>query len=262
MSEVVAHAPGTFCWIELGTIDAAAAKAFYTQLFGWSFTDESIGPDGFYTRLQKNGHDVGALYELTEGQRARAVPPHWFPYLAVENVDVAAKQAAALQGTVLNEPFDVMQAGRMAVVQDPTGASFGLWQARDNIGAEVVGEPGSLCWTELATRDADAAGAFYTGLFGWGTQVQQMEMGPYTTFLRGEHPAGGMMQMTEAWGDLPSHWMPYFGVTDCDATAARANELGGRVDYGPHDIPDVGRFALLIDPQGAAFMVITLHHFG
>lgn len=261
MSNVTEHAPGSFCWMELGTTDAASAKAFYSQLFGWNTTDSPAGPDTVYTMLQRGDENVGGLYEMNEEQQAQGIPPHWLSYVATDNVDDKAAKADDLGGTVVMEPFDVMDVGRMAVLQDPSGATFALWQARNHIGADVVGEPGALCWAELATRDPAAATAFYTGLFGWDTQVQNMGSGPYTSFLHGEQPVGGMLRMTEEWGDIPPHWMPYFGVAACDAAIETAKELGGAVNFGPIDIPDAGRFAVITDPQGAAFSIIQMDAF-
>jgi hypothetical protein len=160
---------------------------------------------------------------------------------------------------VVAAPMDVFEHGRMAVLQDPTGATFAIWQPRKHPGAGVLGVPGSVCWNELATTDAEAAGDFYTSVFGWGTQTQEMEYGPYTSFMRDEqHPSGGMMQMTEEWGDVPSHWMIYFAVEDCDAAAEQVEALGGRVCVPPTDIPGVGRFAVIDDPQGATFSMMHL----
>jgi len=251
MSKIEKHAPGAFCWPELVTTDSAGAKAFYSGMFGWAHEDMPIGEDKFYTMLKLNGLAVGALYELMEEQRSQGVPPHWMSYVSVESADASAEKAKQLGGAVLHGPMDVFTAGRMAVVRDPQGAVISLWQPREHIGVEVRDEPGSLCWTELATTDAAAATEFYTQLFGWGSKVG--ETGPirYTEWTLGEKHIGGMMQMTAEHGDAPPHWMPYFLVADCDASAAKAKQLGGQVKVGPQDITDVRRFAVLQDPQGA-----------
>lgn len=261
MSEVVAQATGLFCWVELGTTDAEAAKTFYTELLGWNATDAPTGPDTTYTMLQLGDQDVAGLYTLQEEQKAQNVPPHWGLYVSVESADDAAEKAKTLGGTVLVEPSDVMEAGRLAIIKDPTGATFSVWEARDHEGTAALNVPGALCWSELATRDSEKAGAFYAELFDWEIQVEQMSAGPYTLFKREEQNAAGMMQMNEEWGDLPPHWMPYLGVTDCDATAAKATALGGAVSVEPFDIPDVGRMAVIRDPQGAVFSIITLTSF-
>jgi predicted enzyme related to lactoylglutathione lyase len=151
-----------------------------------------------------------------------------------------------------------MDAGKMAVIQDPTGAVLSAWEPRAHSGAGLVNQHGTLIWNELATRDADTAAQFYMKLFDWDSQTQDMPTGPYTSFLNGDRMAAGMLKMTEEWGDMPPHWMVYFGADDCDAVAAKAKELGGEVLVPPRDIPSVGRFAVLQDPQGAAFSIISL----
>ncbi len=256
--EVTTHAPGTFCWFELGTTDGPAAKAFYTELLGWETEDVPM-EHGVYVMLSKDGNGVGALYELFDEQKEQGVPPHWLPYVAVEDADASVKQAVALGGEVLSPVTDVPEHGRMAVLKDPTGATFAIWQALVHNGVTLLGAPGSNCWNELATTDREAAKAFYSTLFGWGIKEEEMEgAGLYTMFMRGEEMAGGLMQMTEEWGDAPSHWMTYIAVEDCDASAAKVKTLDGTVCVPPTDIPDVGRFAVIDDPQGATFSIIKL----
>ena len=250
--------PGTFCWIDLGTTDSQAAKSFYEKLFGWTSTDNPAGPDMVYTMLQKDGKDVGALYEMGQEMTSQGVPPHWSHYIAVANADEAAAKVEELGGVLMMEPFDVMDVGRMALIQDPTGATFAAWETKKHFGASLVNEPGSMCWNELATRDTDAAKDFYTGLFGWDTQHLDTEGGPYTLFTQGGAHVAGMLNMTEDWGEIPPHWMIYFAVEDCDKSSEVIKELGGQVHHGPADIPDVGRFAVCADPQGAAFTIIKL----
>lgn len=255
MTEFTRHEPGNFTWVELATTDAAAAKAFYTSLFGWTFVDTPAGPDMVYTRLQLRGKDAAALYPQDKAQREHGVPPNWTSYVSVESADRSAAKAKELGGTVVMEPFDVMEHGRMAVVQDPTGAVLSLWQPKQHIGVQVRDEPNSLCWNELYTRDTARAQAFYTGLFGWKAKT---DPGGYTEWVRGEGSVGGMMAIQPEWGPMPPHWLPYFSVKDCDATVKRAADLGGSVMMPARDIPKVGRFAILRDPQGAAFAVIKL----
>lgn len=254
MAEVSRHEPGAFSWAELGTSDAAGAKRFYTSLFGWSYEDSPAGPDMIYTRLKKGGRDVGALYQLGKEQAAPGIPPNWMSYVTVASADETAKRAGELGGKVLMGAFDVMEYGRMAVLQDPTGATFSVWEPRSHIGAQVINEPGALCWNELNTDDPDTAARFYTGLFGWKTKVTP----EYSEFHRGATAAGGMMKIPESWGNVPPNWLVYFAVEDPDAIATRAGELGGEVIVAPTDIPDVGRFAVLRDPQGAVFAIVKL----
>jgi predicted enzyme related to lactoylglutathione lyase len=258
MPEIASYAPGTFCWVELSTHDSKDAKRFYTGLFGWTSEDSPIGPDKYYTMLRLRGKDAGALFEMDSKPQSEGVPPHWQSYVSVANVDESAAKAGELGAKVLSAPFDVMDVGRMAVVQDPTGATFALWQPRRHQGAGVVNEPGAFCWNELATPDDRAAGSFYTGLFGWGTMVQDMGPMKYTTFTNDGRPAGGMYRPAPEQGDMPPSWTTYFAVADCDASAGQVQELGGAVLTPPSDIPGVGRFAIVADPQGAVFGIITL----
>lgn len=241
------YEPGMFCWIELATNDAAASKAFYASLFGWTAKDMPM-PDGAYTMLQKDGHDLGALYQTKE------IPPNWATYIAVENVDASAKRAGELGANVVAPPFDVMDIGRMAFVVDPQGATFALWQAKKHIGATIRDETNTLCWNELMTPDLEASRDFYKSLFGWNLELSK----DYTEIHVGERPAGGMMQMPPDMQGAPPSWTPYFAVEDCDATVANAKSMGGQIYVPPTDIPSVGRFAVLGDPQGATFDVITL----
>lgn len=254
------YKPGTFCWVELGTSDAAAAKNFYTQLFGWDHEDKPMGPEGVYTLLKLNGKDVGGLYELMPDLKAQGVPPHWLSYVSVTSADESVEKAKAEGATLLNGPLDVFTLGRMAVVQDPTGAVFALWQGMDQKGAGVYNAPNSLCWNELGTNDTQKAGEFYSKLLGWARE--DFSDGPmeYTMFKNGDRGAGGMYKITPEMGPIPPHWLIYFAVDDCDAKVQRATELGANVMKPADDIPGIGRFAILTDPQGAAFAVIKLEN--
>jgi predicted enzyme related to lactoylglutathione lyase len=247
---VTSHAPGTFCWIELATTDTAAAKAFYNGLFGWTANDVPMGDYGFYTMLQKDGRDAGALYENKQ------VPPNWMSYVAVESVDDSLKTAKDLGANVMNGPMDVFDSGRMAVLTDPQGAHFALWEPKKHIGIEVFGETNALVWNELATSDEEAAKSFYTSLFGWRTKTDAGNPMPYTEFSVSDRPIGGMYKLKPEMKGVPPNWIPYIAVDDCDATVAKTTELGGSVMMPPMDIPGVGRFAVIKDPQGAAISII------
>src|SRR5215510_3256555 len=250
------HAPGTFCWIELATTDGPGAKKFYGELFGWTSEDSPVGPDMVYTMLRLNGKDVGALYQ--KGEEMKQVPTHWASYIAVTSADETAAKAKALGGTVVQEPFDVMEHGRMAVIADPTGAHFCLWQPKQHKGIGVRGETNSLCWNELLTNDTEKAKDFYTKLFGWNSKTDSGGM-PYTEWINGDDHIGGMMQIQPQMGPVPPHWGIYIAVDDCDGTVAKAQSLGAKTFVPPTDIPNVGRFAVLADPQGAAFNIIKLN---
>jgi hypothetical protein len=258
MPEVKSHAPGEYCWIELNTSDVAAAKRFYFDLFDWQAEDEGAGTDMAYTHLQIGGLNIGAMCALQPESLAQGVPPHWMSYMAVENADEAAAKAAALGGTVVMGAFDVMDAGRMAILQDPQGATFCVWQAKASIGIALVGnEIGTFGWNELWTTDCAAATTFYTGLFGWSAKADAAP-GGYTEWQLNDQSIGGMMKIQADMGPVPPNWLPYFLVADCNATAAKAIAGGGKLFVEPMDIPDVGRFSVIADPQGATFAVIML----
>ena len=258
MQETPEYKPGTFCWVELATSDSDAAKKFYTQLFGWEYTDSPIGPDMVYTMLKLDGKDVGALYKLMSDQVEHGVPPHWLSYVSTANADEAAEKAKAAGATILKEPFDVFTVGRMAVIQDPTGAVFAIWQAGTHAGAGIYNVPSSFCWNELMTTDTAKDGEFYSTVFGWSKDTQNFGPLEYTMFANSDRPAGGMLKITPDMGPIPPNWLVYFAVDDCDAKVKKATELGATVLKPADDIPGIGRFAILMDPQNAAFAIIKL----
>src|SRR6266849_10419934 len=253
------HAPGSFCWIELATTDGPGAKKFYSELFGWTTHDSPVGPDMVYTILRLDGKDVCALYQ--KGEMMKDVPTHWASYVSVTSADEIAAKAKALGGTVVKEPFDVFDAGRMAVITDTTGATFCIWQPNKHSGVGVKGQPNSLTWNELLTTDTAKASDFYTKLFGWIDKTHGDGV-RYTEFMNGDTHAGGMMQIQPHMGPIPPHWGIYFAVDDCDAKFQKATSLGAKPIVPPMDIEKVGRFATIQDPQGAVFSIIKLtpHH--
>ena len=257
MPERTGRAPGSFCWPEIATADLAKAKAFYGELFGWDIREQ---PGYGYAIAHRGEKSVAGMYALMPDQVKQGVPPHWMGYVLVASTDASAASAAGLGGKVLAPPFDVPGVGRMAVIEDPTGACFALWEAKGHGGAEVEGEPGSVCWYELATTDAARAKAFYSGLFGWTWKESPIPTptSPYREFFVGEAMGGGMEQMGPQQAGIPSHWRIYVAVSDCDAVAKACVALGGKVHVPPTDIPRVGRFAVLNAPDGAYFSVIRL----
>ncbi len=258
MQESPEHKPGTFCWVELGTSDNEAAKSFYTQLFGWDYVDNPMGPDMVYTMLKLDGKDVGGLYKLMPDMVEQGIPPHWMSYVAVTDADATAEKAKAEGATIMSGPFDVATHGRMAVIKDPTGAVFALWQPKEHTGAGAHGVLNAACWNELGTTDTERAGQFYSNLFGWTREPFSGSPVEYTMFKDGERGTGGMYKITPEMGPIPPHWLVYFAVDDCDAKVQKAKDLGANVMMPPDDIPTVGRFAILTDPQGAAFAIIKL----
>ena len=228
MSEITNFPHGTFCWTELSTNGTAAAKEFYTALFGWEYKDDEIGPDMIYTMNLKNGKATGAMYELGEERNKQGVPPHWLSYISVDKLEPVVESIKASGGTIIVEPMDVMEVGRMAVFSDPQGATAGLWQPKVHAGAEIVNEHGALTWNELLTNNVDAAGKFYTDVFGWGAETADMGGFNYTSFSVGDRPNAGMMAITEEMGPIPPNWMPYIACDDADATAEKVKSQRDR----------------------------------
>jgi len=253
MPIVEKHAPGAFCLIELATTDQDAAKKFYTGLFGWSFSDQPIGPGGTYTLFRLEQRDVASAYTIRPEDRT--IPPHWDVYITVESADEAAKRAGELGGKVIAGPFDVAQYGRMAVLQDPTGAVFCVWQPKQGIGIGLAGVPGTLCWMDLSTGDPERAKQFYEGLFGWRIITGERDTSGYLHIKNGEEFIGGIPPAAHRDPHSPPHWLGYFLVSNVDESAGKAAELGGRTYLAPMDIENAGRFAVLADPQGAAFAI-------
>lgn len=255
MVQITSYPHGTFSWVELSTTDTEGAKSFYSELFGWKTEDTPV-PGGVYTMCKKGDSYVAAIQSLQEEMRAQGHPPFWMSYVTVDDVDEIAGKVEGLGGTIVAPPFDVMDAGRMAVIQDPAKAALALWQAKDHPGATVIREPGTLSWNELSTNDVDAAKIFYTSLFGLTAETSDMGGGrEYTVFQRGDDQIAGMMAITPDMGPMPPSWGIYFNVDDPDETAGQVKDLGGNVFVPPTDFPG-GRFALVTDPQGAAFGVV------
>ncbi|WP_196138201.1 VOC family protein [Aliikangiella sp. G2MR2-5] len=250
---------GTFCWPELATSDTDKAKEFYSEVMGWTTTDMPLECGGYYSMWQLGEDVIGAMYKLVDDQIKQNIPPHWIGYVSVDSIEETIKKINSLNGKILMGPADVGDAGRMAFVQDPQGANFALWQGLNNKGASLVNDPGSLCWNELATKDIEAAKSFYCGVFGWTVQTDDSVDHQYTVFYNGEAMAGGMMEMTEEWGDMPPHWMIYFSVKDTDRQCEVIEKSGGNVCVPPMDIDNIGRFAVVNDPQGATFSIIDLN---
>jgi len=258
MATITQHAPGSFCWIELASTDQNASRAFYSKLFGWTSNDTPLGEGQTYTIFQLGGRDSAALQQLTPKQYPPGTPSHWLAYLAVEDADATAARVKASGGQILAPAFDVMESGRMAICQDPHGGTFAVWQARKHPGLGVTGEPGSLTWCQLNVPmgATDKEKGFYGGAFGWGFRDDPMPMGAaYTTWMAGSERRGGMMPMPPG-EPHPAHWLAYFATGDVDETTGKAIDLGAVPMVPPTDIPGVGRFAVIQDPQGANFALV------
>jgi predicted enzyme related to lactoylglutathione lyase len=257
MSQMTAYVPGTPSWVDLGSPDIDASIDFYAALFGWDVPEsESAEQTGGYRQAMLDGNPTAGMMPLMqEGQ-----PPAWSTYISVEDADATAAAVKDAGGSVIAEPMDVMDLGRMAIFADPSGAVFGIWQPGTFTGAGLVNEPGAIAWNELNTRDPEGAKGFYGAVFGWTFDDVEFEgMGSYTTINVGEKPVGGMLNMAERGvpAEIPAHWQVYFAVEDTDAAVGEAKQRGASVMVEPVDIP-AGRFSILIDPHGASFAVIAL----
>jgi predicted enzyme related to lactoylglutathione lyase len=250
----IAKKPGDFCWTDIGTTDVAAAKKFYTTLFGWTVKDFPMGPgDEKYSMFRVRGKDVCGLYPMFEEQEKMQAPPSWLPYVLVKSADATAKKAKAAGGKIYNGPMDVMYQGRQAVIADPTGAVFALWQPRKHRGTQLDGK-GAVAWHDLNTPKAVAAGKFYTKVFGWKVATQKYNGNKYHLLQLGKEGIGGIWP--SPMKNLQPSWLTYWNVSNCAKTVAKAKRLRGRVLMGTTLVPEMVRFAVLADPQGGVFGVI------
>ena len=247
---------GKFNWVDLTTTDREAAKTFYGELFGWTGDDQPAGESQIYTMFAKDGKLVGGGGEPPPEQ---PMPPAWTPYITVENVDTTASAVEGAGGATLMPPLDVLDAGRMAIFADPSGAPVAVWQDGNQTGAELFNEPGSITWVELGTGDVASAVKFYKDVFGWGTETAPMPdpTGEYTLFtLGGDQIAGGYDKTGVLPDEVPPHWLVYFAVADVDVTVAKARELGAAHVGDVIEVEMAGRLSVITDPQGATFGVL------
>jgi uncharacterized protein len=251
------HATGSPSWFELATTDQDGAEAFYSGLFGWTVQRNPMGDGSFYTMFQLAGRDVAAAYTMPPEQSAQGMPPNWGIYFKVDDADAVCAKVRASGGQVHMPPFEVFEFLRMAVCADPEGAVFSLHQPRSHHGVGAIRETNAVSWAELATRDMARAEAFYTDLFGWSmSEHHASPASGYRIFGNGDGMLGGLLQMTEEWGEMPSHWAFYIQVDSVDATVEKALALGGKLCFPAFDAPGVGRIARIDDPAGAGFYLI------
>lgn len=261
MPEVTSHAHGAPSWADLSTTDESAALSFYAALFGWADEPQEMGPNSYYHLQKVNGRSACAIYQQSEEERSQNVPSHWNIYITVDDVEEAAAAIRKNGGQVVFGPMDVFEAGRMAMCQDPQGAFFAVWQAKEHIGAEIKGETGAMYWHELLTTDRAGALEFYKAVFGLESfQVPESQLDYVMLRTEGTEVAG-VLQINPEMGEFPPHWSVYFGVESADATVEQARSLGAAVYVPPTDIvpvegnPAMGRFSSLADPQGASFSI-------
>ena len=254
MTTVEKHEPGTFCWVELATSDLAAGREFYESIFGWQSEARPMEGWGEYaTFTVADGRPAAGGYGQQEGERSMGVPPHWNLYVTTDDVDKGVARAQELGGQAMIPGMDTPM-GRMAVIADPTGARFCLWQSEQMPGFTVRGEQGSFTWADLITPDKDRAQEFYGELFGWTGETLGEEFGFYTLIKNGDEQIAGFMNPTQP--GMPPVWMPYFAIDDAEAVTNAAAGAGAQVMVPPTPIPTVGMFAVMADPQGAVFAIL------
>ncbi|WP_420628907.1 VOC family protein [Candidatus Leptofilum sp.] len=257
MQVVQRYPDGVFCWVDLTTPDQEAAKAFYSGLFGWEIDDRPIDMGGVYTMLQLEGKNVAGLGEMQPDMKAQGMPAFWTSYVKHDDVDSIAAKMSEAGGNLMFPPMDVMASGRMTVGTDSAGATFGVWQPREHIGAELVNMPNTLVWNELQTREPEAAKVFYQSVFGWTNAADE---NGYVTFSADGRMQAGMITMDENWGpEIPNNWSVYFMVKDVAAKVAQAEALGGKVMVPPTQAGEMGIFAVIADPQGGVFNVMSFN---
>ena len=261
MARFGSYRPGQFSWIDLLSPDPTASAAFYGALFGWTHEENRDDAGGAYTMFRLGGLDVAGMGGMNREMESAGVPPAWNSYVTVMEIEPALARATELGASVGLPAIDIRSngelVGRMAVVNDPEGATFSLWQPGRHFGSAMANEPGSFCWNELCSRDPDAAARFYEALFGWTVLPGDDDNG-YREIKVGDRLNGGILPWREEMGDFPPSWSVYFSVADCDATIATVESLGGRVWMGPVDLP-AGRFAVVSDPLGAMFNVMVVN---
>jgi hypothetical protein len=251
MGERTDYTPGTFSWTDLATPDQDAAKTFYTSLFGWDYEDNPVGEGAVYSMATLGGRYVAAISPQQEQQRAAGMPPVWNSYITVEDCDATAAKAKELGANVHAEPFDVMEAGRVAVIQDPQGAFFEIWQTNQHPGAGLVNAPGALCWNELGSPDPEGSAQFYGELLEWSTAPMEGSDIPYLVISTAAGRSGGGIRPPMPPG-TPPFWLVYFATDDLDGTLAKVGGGGGNVLMGATDI-GIAKIAIASDPQGAVF---------
>ena len=256
MPEVTSHAPGTPSWFELVTTDAKGALDFYGALFSWVDDPQQISETDFYHMQKLNGLESAAIYQQPQEERDLGIPPHWNTYFTVSNVDEVVAKVEQAKGSLLFGPMDVFTAGRMAMLQDRQGAAFAVWQPQDHIGVRIKGEPGAIMWNELLTNDPEDAIDFYRGMLGVDSAAMDGPM-EYTMLKAAGTDVAGVMRITEGMGPVPPNWMVYFGVANVDDSCEKAVSLGAVLLMPGTDIPGIGRFATIKDPQGAVFSIFA-----
>lgn len=253
------HPAGHFVWLELATTSQSAAKNFYSALFGWEAQDAPMGPDAVYTMFRLNSRDVSGAFQISAEEHR--IPPHWQLYVAVDNADTAASRAAELGAKIIQPPMDIPNVGRMAVLQDPTGAMLSVFQPGVHKGMGITGEPGAFCWADLQTPDRDRAAKFYGSVFGWEfTLGKDNDPDGYLHIKNHGEFIGGLPPSRHLQPNVPPHWLAYIQSANCEAQTAKAAQLGAKVLVPTMAIEGAGNFSVVADPQGAVFALYSPSH--
>ncbi|HAZ13837.1 MAG: hypothetical protein A2X86_14420 [Bdellovibrionales bacterium GWA2_49_15] len=254
MSEISTYAQNTFCWEDLYTSDLASAKTFYQGMFSWKIEDLRSDDTHPYSFFTIKGKEVCGLTKIQANLQQQKITPHWRTYVSVPNADDVVQVAKIAGATIIDPARDKMEAGRSALIQDPTGALIALWQPKRKIGALVAEVPGSACWRELLTSNLDVAGKFYATVFSWNPRPEKFGDMAYVTLKSGDTNVAGMMEMQKE--GIPSYWLTYWAVKDCEKSLKKAETLGGKILKPTTSIKKVGKFAVVADPQGAVFAIL------
>lgn len=248
---------GEFTWTDLSAKDLDSQSEFYEGLFGWTHEDSPMPDGSTYRMFHLDGRIVGGASQMNPQMASQGVPSMWNVYIAVDDVDAEVDRVVQLGGKVIVPPIDVMQRGRMAGVQDPTGGLVFLWHTNSPDAQETYMEPGSFSWADLETRDPGRASEFFTKLLGWDVQRLDQAQTPYWQVNVDGQGEGGIAEMPDMMpAQTPAFWLDYFGTTDIDASVRRAMDLGASVDIEPTQVADMLKFAVLEDPQGATFALL------
>jgi uncharacterized protein len=259
MPVMTEYRPGQFCWVDLNAHNMDEAKKFYNGVFGWTCQDQA-NPDGHpYGLFFLGDKNVAGIGEMSKEMISMGIPPIWNSYVNVENCDQTVDRARSLGASIIVPSMEAGEAGTLAFIQDPTGATVGLWEKNQHFGAQQVNDPGCFSWNELVSRDIDKATKFFGELFGWTFEENKESPTKYFMIKHNGEMAGGMMQMTDDWGDVPAHWGVYFTVQNIQQTCEKIKENGGKICTEPFEI-SMGSLAVCSDAQGAMFNLFEKTH--
>lgn len=257
MSVFTEYSHGQFNWVDLNSHDMAAASEFYSALFDWSCATQDTQGGPPYGIFNLGEHQIAGIGEMDEEMKSSGMPPMWNSYINVDGIESVVEQVGQLGGNVIVPVMQVMDAGKLAFIQEPSGGICALWEKGNHIGATLCNDTGAFCWNELATREIDKAKTFFQDLLGWTYDKNEQSPAEYYIIKNGDRMNGGIMAMDESWGEIPSHWTVYFSVADVNASTEKLKALGGKVMHGPFET-EVGPISVCSDPQGAMFNLIQM----